>query len=77
MDIILQHRITGLYFAQDKDWVSANQQAHAFPTAREAVRFANAQRFAPQVRLVARMEQNRYRILMPLIGSLPSHQPRS
>lgn len=76
MEILLQHRATGHFVAEEQDWVEASRDARKFRNAAEAVRFANAARFAPQVRLIARFDRDRYRILMPLLGSLPTNVQR-
>jgi hypothetical protein len=77
MEILLQHRTTGLFVAGEKQWVGASRAARAFRNAQDAETFANAGGFAAEVQMVARFEQSRYHILLPLVGSVPTHPPRA
>jgi hypothetical protein len=70
MEIILQHERSGLFLGGEREWVAKSQDARKFASGNEAVRFAHAARFAPEVRMVARYERNRLAILLPLMGTV-------
>jgi len=73
MQIVLQHEANGLFLGEEREWVETSRDARKFSSGREAVRFAKAARFARNVRMIARYEQNQNAILLPLIGSLVNY----
>lgn len=68
MEIIIQHRNTGMFARQDGEWASTSIEAAAFDNTVNASRFAVASGWAQDARLVARIECGTHRILMPLLG---------
>jgi hypothetical protein len=73
MEIVLQDERSGLFLGDEREWVETSRDARKFANGSEAVRFANAARFSPRVRMVARYERPRHSILMPLVGSLANY----
>jgi hypothetical protein len=67
IEIILQHRESGLFLGANGSWSDLSRNALIFSSATEALRFANESQLSAAVRAVVRVQRERHYILMPLL----------
>jgi hypothetical protein len=67
IEVILQHRETGLFLAEEGHWAELSRDALIFMSAAEAFRFARETRLQSTVRAVVRVERDKHYVLMPLL----------
>ena len=70
MRIVLQHKLTGLYFKDVESWVRNAADAMDFVSSTAAIEFCVTNRLN-ELQLVLRFEEQKYDIVMPL------EEPRS
>lgn len=67
IEVVLQHRDTGLYLGTNGNWEDLSRDALTFISAADAQRFAEASELVNTLRLIVRVQRERHYILMPLL----------
>jgi hypothetical protein len=75
MEVILQHRETGLFLGDDGVWAERSRDALIFASAAEALRFAEASGSGRLLRLVVRVQRDTHYVLMPLLDATDDARP--
>lgn len=75
IEVVLQHRDTGLYLSTDGGWAHFSRDALVFISTADALRFAEASEMLALLRPVVRVRQEHHYVLMPLLDPDPAGQP--
>lgn len=67
IEVVLQHRESGLFLANNGHWEALSREALVFMSTAEAFRFADEADIGSSVRAVVRVQRERHYILMPLL----------
>jgi hypothetical protein len=67
IEVILQHRDTGMFLGEEGRWEDLSRDALVFATAAEALQFADQAEMGRSVCAVIRFRDDKYHILMPLL----------
>ena len=67
IEVILQHRDTGMFLGEEGRWEDLSRDALVFATAAEALQFADEAEMRRSVCAVIRFRDDKYHILMPLL----------
>ena len=79
IEVILQHRDTGMFLVREGHWRDVSRDALIFSNAADAFRFAHEAEMGRDVRAVVRFREDKYHILMPLMDEampVARHQKR-